>query len=169
MKNVVNSIVTWFKELPGRIVQIGKDIVNGLWEGITGGIQWLGEKVSGFFGGIVDGVKGVLGIASPSKVFAEIGEFSGEGFEEGFSASMGTAFKDAKKEMQAGINGLDAAVSVTGAPARAAQAWQSSPSLSYGGFTVNVYAAEGQDEKAIADRVAAKLQTMISCKEAVFA
>ena len=104
-----------------------------------------------------------------TEMFAEIGEFSGEGFEEGFSASMGTAFKDAKKEMQAGINGLDAAVSVTGAPARAAQAWQSSPSLSYGGFTVNVYAAEGQDEKAIADRVAAKLQTMISCKEAVFA
>ncbi len=168
VSNVVNSIVTWFKELPGRIVQIGKDIISGLWDGITSGIKWLGEKVSGFFGGLVDGVKDVLGIASPSKVFAEIGKFSGEGFEKGLSASMGTALKDAKREMQSGINGLDAAVSVTGAQARAARALQSSQSLSYGGFTINVYAADGQDENVIADRVAAKLQSMISRKEAVF-
>lgn len=116
----------------------------------------------------MDGVKDVLGIASPSKVFAEIGKFSGEGFEKGLSASMGTALKDAKREMQSGINGLDAAVSVTGAQARAARALQSSQSLSYGGFTINVYAADGQDENVIADRVAAKLQSMISRKEAVF-
>lgn len=169
VSSLINSIVGWFKELPGRIVQIGKDIVNGLWEGITGAIGWLGEKISGFFGGIVDGVKGILGIASPSKVFAEIGEFSGEGFEQGLSSSMGAALKDAKKEMQAGVNGLNAAVSVAGAPARAAQAARPSPSLSYGGFTINVYAAAGQDENAVADRVAAKLQSMIARKEAVFA
>ena len=59
--------------LLANIVNVGKQIVIGLWEGIKAMGSWIKDKVSGFLSGIVDGVKSVLGIHSPSKVFASIG------------------------------------------------------------------------------------------------
>lgn len=44
--------------------------------------------MSGFVGGIVGGVKGALGIKSPSKVFAGIGEYMAEGLGKGFGDQM---------------------------------------------------------------------------------
>jgi hypothetical protein len=49
--------------------------------------------------GIVRSMKGVLGIRSPSKVFAGIGENMGQGIGEGFSSAM----KDVEKEMAGAI------------------------------------------------------------------
>ena len=54
-----------------------KNIVKGLWEGIKSMASWLASKVKDFFSGIVKSAKKALGIASPSKVFAGIGETYG--------------------------------------------------------------------------------------------
>ena len=70
------------------IIEVGKDIVRGLWEGIKAMASWIGEKVSGFVGGLVDGVKGVLGIHSPSRVFAGIGQNMALGLGQGFEKQM---------------------------------------------------------------------------------
>lgn len=83
-----NAVVSFFKSVPEQMVEIGKNIVMGLWEGIKAMASWLKDKVSGFLGGIVDGVKGVLGIHSPSKVFAGIGENMALGLGQGFSNTM---------------------------------------------------------------------------------
>lgn len=83
-----NAVVSFFKSIPEQMVEIGKNIVMGLWEGIKAMASWLKDKVSGFLGGIVDGVKGVLGIHSPSKVFAGIGENMALGLGQGFSNTM---------------------------------------------------------------------------------
>lgn len=66
------------------IIEVGKDIVRGVWDGIKAMGSWIKEKVSGFFGGIVDNVKGVLGIHSPSRVFAGIGGNMALGLGEGW-------------------------------------------------------------------------------------
>ena len=50
--------------------------------------SWLKDKVTDFMGGIVDGVKSVLGIHSPSKVFAGIGENMALGLGQGFDRTM---------------------------------------------------------------------------------
>ena len=55
--------------------------------------DWLWENVKGFFSGIVDGVKGILGIHSPSKVFAGIGENMALGLGEGWSGEFDTVKK----------------------------------------------------------------------------
>lgn len=78
---------TIWNSLPD-IIEVGKNIVRGLWEGIKAMASWIGDKVSGFVGGLVDGVKGVLGIHSPSKVFAGIGENMALGLGQGFSNTM---------------------------------------------------------------------------------
>ena len=83
-----NSVVSFFKSVPEQMVEIGKNIVRGLWEGIKLMASWIGEKVSGFVGGLVDGVKGVLGIHSPSRVFAGIGQNMALGLGQGFEKQM---------------------------------------------------------------------------------
>ena len=68
---------------------IGKNIVTGIWEGISGMASWLAEKVTGFFGSIVDAAKSAVGINSPSTVFRdEIGKNMALGIGVGFSDTM---------------------------------------------------------------------------------
>ena len=68
--------------------------LKGLWDGIKSMGKWLSDAVGNFFGGIVDGVKGLLGIRSPSLVFAGIGENMGLGIGEGFTSAMKGVEKD---------------------------------------------------------------------------
>lgn len=83
-----NAVVSFFKSVPEQMVEIGKNIVMGLWEGIKAMASWIGEKVSGFVGGLVDGVKGVLGIHSRSRVFAGIGQNMALGLGQSFERQM---------------------------------------------------------------------------------
>ncbi len=85
---IIQSIVDGFINGMTAIIEIGKNIVMGIWEGIQAMGEWIKEKVTGFFGGIVDGVKGILGINSPSKVFAGIGENMAAGLGVGFENQM---------------------------------------------------------------------------------
>lgn len=83
-----DTIVSTFVASLPDIIDVGKDIVRGLWEGIKEMGAWLKEKVSDFVGGIVSNVKGFLGIHSPSTVFAGIGENMALGLGKGFAAEM---------------------------------------------------------------------------------
>lgn len=86
LKSVVEIVGAIGQGIIDNISQIfdaGKQIVSGLWDGIQEKKDWIKEKVSGFFTGIVDGVKGLLGIQSPSKVFSSIGQFCMKGLESG--------------------------------------------------------------------------------------
>ena len=85
---LVDAIISAFLDSLPDIIAVGKDIVRGLWEGIKAMASWIGEKVSGFVGGIVDGVKGMLGIHSPSRVFAGIGQNMALGLGQGFERQM---------------------------------------------------------------------------------
>ena len=85
---LVDAIISAFLDSLPDIIEVGKDIVWGLWEGIKAMASWIGEKVSGFVGGLVDGVKGVLGIHSPSRVFAGIGQNMALGLGQGFERQM---------------------------------------------------------------------------------
>lgn len=81
-------VKTFVSSLPD-IVDVGKQIVKGLWEGIKAMGGWIKEKVGGFFSGIVSGVKSKLGIHSPSRVFAGIGENMALGLGEGWDNEYG--------------------------------------------------------------------------------
>ena len=85
---LVDTIISTFLDSLPDIIEVGKNIVMGLWEGIKAMASWIGDKVSGFVGGLVDGVKGVLGIHSPSRVFAGIGQNMALGLGQGFERQM---------------------------------------------------------------------------------
>jgi phage-related protein len=74
-------------ELPQKMVQVGADIVGGLWEGITSGWDAMLDKFHALVELLPAAAKKILGIASPSKVFAELGMQTGAGFSVGLDAS----------------------------------------------------------------------------------
>lgn len=75
-------------------LQVGKNIVDGLWDGLRRSWSSLQEWFNNAVNGLVDGIKGWLGIHSPSKVFAGIGDFMALGLGEGFTKSMTAVNKD---------------------------------------------------------------------------
>ena len=91
---IIAAIVTGLGKAVGAVFEIGKNIVTGVWEGIKSLGSWIADKVSGFFSGIVDGAKSLLGIHSPSTVFAGIGENMGLGIGMGFTDAMRGVEKD---------------------------------------------------------------------------
>ena len=90
---LASGIVSALASLPGEMVSIGTNIVQGVWQGISSAGGWLTSQVSGFFSNIVSNVKSSLGIASPSKVFAEIGDNMALGVGKGFGDTIGGVTK----------------------------------------------------------------------------
>lgn len=91
---IIGSIVKGLASGYKQMKEIGKDMLKGLWEGMKSLGGWIWDKISGFFNKtIVGGIKKLLGIASPSKVFAQMGAFSAQGYAEGFEDSMSDATK----------------------------------------------------------------------------
>ena len=54
--DAAQAMVEWFKELPGKIKQVGIDLIMGLWNGIKEKLDWLKNKVTG----VVDTIKGLV-------------------------------------------------------------------------------------------------------------
>lgn len=105
----IGRIIGWFKKLPGKamdavaslpgkllgfirdipgklwnsVLNIGKSIMDGIIKGITNMVGKAVDAVTGAVGSVVEGALGFLGISSPSKVFAEIGQHSMAGLAEG--------------------------------------------------------------------------------------
>lgn len=104
LPEIIAAIVTGLGKAVGAVFEIGKNIVTGLWEGIKSLGSWIADKVSGFFSGIVDGAKSLLGIHSPSTVFAGIGGNMGEGIGVGFMKAMSGVEKDMKKAIPTDFN-----------------------------------------------------------------
>ena len=88
LPQIMDAISEGIRNLMGGIVDVGKEIVRGIWDGITSMASWITDKVTDFFSGIVDGVKDFLGIHSPSRVFAGMGENMALGLGEGFAGEM---------------------------------------------------------------------------------
>ncbi len=103
---IITSIVSGFTTYMSKIKDVGKNIVKGLWDGILAMGSWIKGKVSGFLGGIVDNVKGVLGIHSPSTVFAAIGKNISQGLANGIQAGSGLAVSAVQKAARqiSGVN-----------------------------------------------------------------
>lgn len=81
-KNVANSILGVFREIPGMLWDVGVNIVKGLWNGMAGIKDWVISKVKALGSSILKSLKKVLGIHSPSTEFAIVGKYSILGYTE---------------------------------------------------------------------------------------
>lgn len=131
VSNGINAVLTFFRNLPGQILgaiagigswllSAGQDLINGLVRGIQNAGGAVMDAIGGVVNGAIDWAKGLLGIASPSKVFTAIGKFTIQGLTNGIASMRGslnrqmtqvandiTSFYDqvgAAKELDAQIN-----------------------------------------------------------------
>ena len=111
---IIRAIVNGFSDGMPNIIEIGKNIVNGIWEGIKSLAGWLKDNVKGFFGDIVNGAKNALGIHSPSTVFAGIGENMALGLGNGWNDEYGRISKNIKSGLNFGTASVDFASSGLG-------------------------------------------------------
>ena len=80
-----------------RWLDVGKFIVDGIWNGISSGWTFVVDKVKGLADMLPKAVKAVLGIHSPSKVFSEIGLNICRGLAEGLTTNAPLAENAAKQ------------------------------------------------------------------------
>lgn len=75
------EVMAWLSGL--SLSDIGTSLIQGLIDGLIGAGGGVLKAITGVVGGAIDGAKSLLGIASPSKVFAEIGGHTAEGMAQG--------------------------------------------------------------------------------------
>lgn len=82
------------------MLDIGKNIVKGLWNGISNAKDWVLDKIKGFGKSVLNGIKGIFGIHSPSTVFRdEVGKNLALGLGEGFTEEMDDVNKEIQKSL----------------------------------------------------------------------
>lgn len=110
---IVKTIWDEICKLPSKMLEIGGDIVEGIWTGISDGYQWIKDKISGWVGNVTDFFKDALGINSPSKLFRDvIGTALPEGIAVGFEKEMPESLKEMKKSLNGAISDLKADVAL---------------------------------------------------------
>lgn len=94
---IVAYIVKGIKGAWGEVKNVGKYLVEGLWNGISGMASWVTNKVKSFANNILSNMKKALGIHSPSRVFRdEVGKYIALGVGEGFDKNIDNVYKQMK-------------------------------------------------------------------------
>lgn len=83
-----NSLVDTIKNLPAKFLDYGKNIVQGLIDGINKGIENAKKTVGGLAKAILDKFTTDTGIHSPSKVFEQFGIYIDRGLANGITAAL---------------------------------------------------------------------------------
>lgn len=78
-----SNLIDGLASIPDQVVSIGGQIIQGMVDGVVGAARGLIDAVGGAVSGAIDWAKGLLGIASPSKVFREIGQYTMQGMALG--------------------------------------------------------------------------------------
>ena len=97
---LVETIVRGFLACVKSYWSIGKSIVDGIRKGITEQWQRLKTDVSNLFTGLVDWIKKLLGIHSPSTVFAGIGTNMAKGIGAGWQDTIGDINRQIGESLQ---------------------------------------------------------------------
>lgn len=79
-----NTVNGWLGGIPGKIKDVfsgavswltsaGGNLLTGLWNGISDKVSWIYSKLSGMVNSVIDYIKNLFGIHSPSTVMADMG------------------------------------------------------------------------------------------------
>ena len=175
--NNFNGIVQFFTGLPAKFMSLGEMTMDGLIKGITGKLTQVKESITGAASSAIGWFKETLGIASPSKVFATMGDQTMQGLNVGINRSQGAPLKQVKKVGKA-MAGTAMIVGATSLPAAAKPNFVSGSQLNQSGIAqasanksgqtihidasinapITIHATPGMDTQEIARQVAIQLE-----------
>jgi len=164
LATIMQSIFEGIGNAIPTMLQMGGQLISGLWQGISNVGDWLREKISGFFGGVVQNIKNFFGIKSPSKVFAGIGEMLDRGLAKGVGDYANLAVRAAEDMAEDVFAATDRDFDFT-ATANGGGINGSGNR----GLVINVYGSEGQDVNELAEIVSQKIAFGYAQEQAVFA
>ena len=138
--DIISNIVKALTDLPKQMLDIGKNAIKGLWNGINDMKNWVIDKVKGFGKSILNGIKSALGIHSPSTVFRDqVGKNIALGIAEGFSDEMAQVSQDMQDEIPTlDVGGADYSSSSLGSGALNYQAMVNAFKEALGQMTVEL-------------------------------
>lgn len=87
------QMVKAFADMGPQLLQAGKDIIQGLINGVGSMIDSAVNAVKNVGGAMLDGIKGFLGIKSPSREFMKVGHWVAMGLVEGVKGGQPRAIK----------------------------------------------------------------------------
>lgn len=147
---IIKSMVSAFKQGVKDFANIGKNLLNGIWEGIKNTKDWLLNKIKGFAKTITNGIKSFFGIHSPSKLFRnEIGKNLilgvGVAFEKDddlINKQISDFGDDVYKKMQGAVNMETGKMAFSGTTGSVSQILSSNATFD-GNFVVKAEVQEG--------------------------
>ena len=147
---IIKSMISAFKQGIGDFVNIGKNLISGLWNGIKEKWEGLKNKVEDLGQGIVKKFKSVFGIHSPSKLFRdEIGKNLilgvGVAFEKDddlIDKQINDFGDDVYKKMQGAVNMETGKMAFSGTTGSVSQILSSNATFD-GNFVVKAEVKEG--------------------------
>ncbi len=154
---------------PQRMMQAGVDIIMGLVSGIGSMVGMVNDAVGNVANTVMGKFKGMLGIHSPSRVFATFGDNTMQGLAGGLDRSQEEPLQkvaglgERMKQMGTGIALSAATLPALASPgpvgaAAAAPAAESAPAAA--SYTINIYPPAGADAQAIGLEVRRQLEAM---------
>jgi TP901 family phage tail tape measure protein len=84
-----NDIIAAFAALPAKMMEIGGQIIDGLWQGIQAKWESVKSGIANIGTSISDSIKSTLGIHSPSRVMHEVGVNTMQGLQNGMTSLQG--------------------------------------------------------------------------------
>lgn len=96
---IIVAFINAINNIASKLHDVGKNLVEGLKNGIINAWNGMVQKVKDMANNLVQSVKGAFGIASPSKVFAQIGDYCVQGFDDGMSTFGEGALVDVENAM----------------------------------------------------------------------
>ena len=113
-QGLVNGVIETVTSLPGKMIQIGKDIADGLANGIRKGIEWVKDAARSIASKAKEAAQSELDSHSPSRVFErEVGSTIPSGTAVGVRKGMPAAISSMRKDMQSMVSALKAEVDGT--------------------------------------------------------
>lgn len=100
---IVQPILTELRSFVSDFTAAGEEMVRGIWQGFQNMSSWLESRVRSMMREIVAAVEDEMDIASPSKVFAGIGEYMAQGLGEGFGREMRNVEKTIRKATDSAV------------------------------------------------------------------
>ena len=161
---IIASIVDTFRSYNWS--SIGKNIVAGMKQGVANAWKNFREWFKNLFGDLTNIAKKILGIASPSKVFKKIGQFTTEGLAIGIEQGGKDAFSAIKDVSQGVIDNYGASVS-SGFGVSVGTSASRGVSLTLNIDTFNNYTQE--DIKSLAERLSEMLANAAERKAGAYA
>lgn len=95
-----NELKKWLENITTRVINIGTNLVKGLWNGIDGATSWLKDKIKSWVNNIISSIQSFFGIQSPSKVMADqVGKYMAEGIGVGFGNTLPSVVKAMQEKL----------------------------------------------------------------------